>query len=56
VLNDYPDYDHLINHVSVQLEGRSDDDDEDGSDNDDDDCGRLDDDGGLDDGCIAINS
>ena len=22
VLSDYPDYDHLINHVSVQLEGK----------------------------------
>ena len=29
VLSDYPDYDHLINHVSVQLEGNSGDDDDD---------------------------
>ena len=29
MLSDYPDYDHLINHVSVQLEGNGDDDDHD---------------------------
>jgi len=45
VLSDYPDYDHLINHVSVQLEGNGDDDDHD--------FGRL---GDLDDGFSAINS
>ena len=61
MLSDYPDYDHLINHVSVQLEGNGGDDNDDNCDNDDDDdddddSGRLGDDGGLDDECIAINS
>ena len=50
MLSDYPDYDHLINHVSVQLEGN--DDDNDDCDDDDDDSGGL----GDDDECIAINS
>ena len=49
MLSDYPDYDHLINHVSVQLEGNGDDDDhdhgDDGSDNDGDDDNDDDDDG-----------
>ena len=61
VLSDYPDYDHLINQVLVQLEGNGGDDNDDNCDNDDDDdddddSGRLGDDGGLDDECIAINS
>ncbi len=58
MLSDYPDYDHLINHVSVQLEGNIGDDDDDNDDCDDDDDDDDDDSGGLgdDDKCIAINS